>query len=74
MKTSKEITQTVLCELKDTPKGFDNTKLIEVILSKWETEIRMDQMTKDHKEVMESLNKPVCSSRGYIARENLNSL
>jgi len=63
MGTPQEITQTILNELKDSPKGYDNTKLIEAILDKWEIEIRLDQCEKDRKMAMNTLHR-ICDKFG----------
>ena len=55
MKTHKEMTQELQKEFKDIPSGFDNTRLIEHLLFQWETEIRMDQLDKDHEMFQQTL-------------------
>jgi len=56
MSKSKYVEE-ILEATKDQVKGFDNSRLIEAILNKFEAEVRLDQCKIDQERVMNTLLK-----------------
>jgi len=53
--TSQELSVSIMEEIKDSPPGYDNTKLIELMLKQWELHIRMDQNRKNFEMTMKAI-------------------